>query len=118
MKSERGLRMKCIRTWLILAFLIVQSAAAQQKNAALAAGRDEYLKGYDQRAHYITAAFDTAGGYYGIAARYEHNVNIRQADSMFIEVMREPRGVMFWMFPVIGSYLHGKDKMSDAARAA
>ncbi len=25
---------------------------------------------------------------------------------------------MFWMFPVIGAYLHGKDKMSPEARAA
>jgi hypothetical protein len=37
---------------------------------------------------------------------------------MFIAALKEPRGDMFWMFPVIGAYLHGKDKMSPEAKAA
>jgi hypothetical protein len=37
---------------------------------------------------------------------------------MFIAALKEPRGDMFWMFPVIGAYMHGKDKMSPGAKSA
>ncbi|HEX9007221.1 MAG TPA: hypothetical protein VF889_07995, partial [Bacteroidota bacterium] len=80
--------------------------------------RSVYLRGVDERARAMTLPYDTAGGYAGVAARYAHNVNIRQADSIFIAALKEPRGDMFWMFPVIGAYLHGRDRMSAEARAA
>ncbi|MBP1646817.1 MAG: hypothetical protein H6Q30_262 [Bacteroidetes bacterium] len=81
--------------------------------------RDDYLKGYEERARFISAAFDTAsGGYAAVAARYAKNVEVARADSMFIAALKEPRGDMFWMFPVIGAYMHGKDKMSPGAKAA
>ena len=76
--------------------------------------RATYLKEFERRADYITAPFDTIStpGYYQIAVKYARGRNIAQADSMFEVLLREPRGDMFWMFPVIGAYLHGKDKMS------
>ena len=95
---------------LILSLLSPLSAAVAQT--------PEYLKGIDERVRYITSRYDTSGGYYGVAARYEHNVNLREADSMFVEYLKKPAGDMFWMFPVIGTYLHGKDKMSMETKAA
>jgi len=80
--------------------------------------RTEYLKGYEARARSMTLPYDTVAGYSGVAARYAHNVNIRQADSMFLAALAEPRGDMFWMFPVIGAYLHGKGKMSPDVESA
>jgi len=79
-----------------------------------------YLKGYEERAAYISAFYDTSrnGGFYSIAARYAHGRDIATADSMFIAAMKEPSGDMFWMFPVIGAYMHGKDRMSTATKAA
>jgi hypothetical protein len=79
-----------------------------------------YLKGYEERATYISAFYDTSrsGGFYSIAARYAHGRDVATADSMFIAAMKEPRGDMFWMFPVIGAYMHGKDRMSTATKAA
>ncbi len=84
-----------------------------------AQSRDMYLKGYAERASHIRSVYDTsmAASYYTIAARYASNTGISIADSLFQVVLREPRGDMFWMFPVMGAYLHGKDKMSSATRA-
>ncbi len=81
--------------------------------------RATYLKEFDQRADYITAPFDTIStpGYFQIAVKYARGKNIAQADSMFEVLLKEPRGDMFWMFPVIGAYLHGKDKMSPRTSA-
>lgn len=79
----------------------------------------QYLRGYEARALEIRSAFDTshAASYYTVAARYASGNGIAIADSLFRAALREPRGDMFWMFPVIGAYLHGKDKMSPATRA-
>lgn len=81
---------------------------------------ETYRQEYAQRAAHIVSVFDTStsASYYTIAARYATNNNVRLADSLFVEALREPRGDMFWMFPVIGAYLHGKDKMSEETRAA
>lgn len=82
--------------------------------------RSEYSRQFKERAAWVASVYDTSQspGYYQIAARYALNTNIAQADSMFVRLLKEPRGDMFWMFPVIGAYLHGKDKMSPATRAA
>lgn len=91
--------------------------------AGLASGQDarrqKYLAGFDERARYVTALYDTShsGGYYCAASRYAHNSGIRVADSMLTAALQEPRGDMFWMFPCIAAYLHGKDKMSPETRA-
>ncbi len=82
--------------------------------------RREYLKGFEDRVRYVTSVYDTSsrGGFYAIAARYAHNVDLRTADSLFIEAMKTPRGDMFWMFPCIGAYLHGQNRMSAKTKAA
>jgi hypothetical protein len=102
-----------VRT-LILSALILSGVTSTQAQT-----RAEYLKGYTERAAHIRSAFDTstALSYYTIAARYAANKDIPLADSLFRVILREPRGDMFWMFPVMGAYLHGKDKMSPATRA-
>ncbi len=78
------------------------------------------LQEYPVRAAYIAAAYDTAmaPSFYAVAARYAHNVRIAEADTMFVGLLREPRGDMFWMFPVMGAFLHGQGKMSVATAAA
>lgn len=82
--------------------------------------REEYLKGYEERAKYMTSIYDTASGtsFNTIAVRYTHNAGFAQADSMFIEILKDPRGDMFWMYPCISAYLQGKDKMSVWTKAA
>jgi hypothetical protein len=82
--------------------------------------KEECLRAFEQRARDVTTAFDTSmtPSYAGIAARYATGNNIRLADSMFQALLKENRGDMFWMFPVIGAYLHGKDKMSPETHAA
>jgi hypothetical protein len=80
--------------------------------------REAYLKAYEERARYVLSAYDTStGSYYSAAVRYARNRDIARADSIFTALLREPRGDMFWMFPVIGTYMHGKDLMSPATRA-
>jgi len=91
--------------------------------AALAAGhsqtREEYLAGYAERSAYIASRYDSsmAASYYTIAARYAHRSGVAVADSLFREALKEPRGDMFWMFPVIGAYLHGREVMSGETHA-
>jgi hypothetical protein len=82
--------------------------------------RAEYLRGYEQRADSIRSYYDTsmAGGYYCAAARYAAGRDIRTADSMFVASLKKPSGDMFWMFPCIGAYLNGKEKMSPETKAA
>lgn len=91
-----------------------------QASAGTNATRKEYLRGYEQRAQYIRSLYDTSlsGSYYVAAARYAHGGDIRIADSIFVATLKEPSGDMFWMFPCIGAYLHGKDRMSPATKAA
>ena len=88
--------------------------------AGMNAGRQAYLQGYEKRAEYIRSYYDTslAGGYYSAAARYAQGKDIHTADSIFVAMLRQPSGDMFWMFPCIGAYLHGKDRMSPETKAA
>lgn len=105
--------MKSILSFVCLLLLVAGSAPGQD------ARRQNYLAGFDERARYISAAYDTSygGGYYAAAARYAHNNGIPIADSILTAILKEPRGDMFWMFPCMGAYLHGKDKMSPETRA-
>jgi hypothetical protein len=81
--------------------------------------RREYLRGFEQRAKYIRSYYDTstAGGYYCVAARYALGEDIRTADSLFVAALKQPSGDMFWMFPCIGAYVHGKGRMSAETKA-
>lgn len=89
---------------------------------ACAQGRDEYLRAFEARAEHIQMVYDTsrAPGIYGAAVLYTLGRDIRKADSLLLasDQVRRPSGDMFWMVPVIGTYLRGKDKMSAAARDA
>ncbi|MCK5573288.1 MAG: hypothetical protein KAJ12_11040, partial [Bacteroidetes bacterium] len=80
--------------------------------------REEYLQGFEERARFVTSYFDTTreGSFGAIMARYAHSVDVAGADSMFLEVLKEPAGDMFWMFPVLNIYMFGKDPMSSGAR--
>jgi len=102
---------------------VVTAIIALSSIVPLAAGqtvtREEYLKGFEQRGAYVASAYDTSrgGGYYAAASRYAHDSDVRIADSIFVASLREPRGDMFWMFPCMAAYLHGKDKMSPSTKA-
>ncbi|MDZ7361116.1 MAG: hypothetical protein ONB46_10365 [candidate division KSB1 bacterium] len=104
----------------IINVLIPCSAMFFQTLFAQTTSRDEYLKGYETRAAHVTSFYDTTrnANYYAAAAKYAHNVNVVQADSMVLALLQKPSGDMFWMFPVIGTYLHGKEKMSPQVKAA
>ncbi len=79
-----------------------------------------YLEDYRTRAATVVHHFDTtaARNYYSVAAKYAAGTNVLTADSMFLDLLKEPRGDMFWMFPVIGAYLHGKNEMSEEVNRA
>ncbi|MBN1542854.1 hypothetical protein JW992_11965 [candidate division KSB1 bacterium] len=79
-----------------------------------------YRTAFQERVQWAIAQLDTStrANFNVIAARYASGNDIALADSMLIEVLREPSGDMFWMFPCIGTYLTGKDKMSAEAKAA
>ncbi len=106
--------MKLVPFIVCTVFFCFSQATAQHQT------REEYLAAFDQRARHIVSAFDTstALNYTVVAARYAAGNGIRIADSMFQVLLRDCRGDMFWMYPVIGAYLHGKDKMSPATEAA
>ena len=79
--------------------------------------------GFEARRAHVLSAYDTTGnpGLYGAAVRYAGGVDIARADSLFLvsPSITNPRGDMFWMFPVMGTILHGRGRMSpEAARAA
>jgi hypothetical protein len=95
------------------------AAAAPPPRAGTNVSREEYLRRYEQRAHSIASYYDTstAGGYYSVAARYSLGRDIRGADSLLAAALKRPSGDMFWMFPCIGAYLHGKDKMSPETKS-
>lgn len=103
---------------MIVRSLIFLSLLSMGAASTSAQSRDEYLRGCTERVRHVLSAYDTstAASYYTIAARYASNSGIPVADSLFQVALREPRGDMFWMFPVIGAYLHGKDKMSPATK--
>ncbi|MFH0991687.1 MAG: hypothetical protein V1799_16900 [bacterium] len=105
--------MKTTLRTVLLMLLVFSSMLAAQPD-----GRQEYLKMYQERVQRLLSVYDTlqTPGYYQAAVRYAHNHNIAQADSMLAVMLKEPRGDMFWMFPVIGTYLQGKDKMSPATK--
>ncbi len=82
----------------------------------------DYLRGFAERCKYETVVYDTTAnpGIYGAAVRYAQNRELEKADSLFLncESIKNPKGDMFWMFPVIGTYLHGKDRMSQEVKDA
>jgi hypothetical protein len=91
---------------------LARPAAGQQLS------REEYLKGFGERARYVASLYDTSlgGSYYAAASRYAHNAGIATADSILTAALKVPQGDMFWMFPCMAAYLHGKEKMSPATR--
>lgn len=105
---------KMISVGLFAVSLFFQNAFAQL------ASREAYLNGFAQRVKYVTAFYDTTRQvhYYSAAAKYAHHVNVALADSIVLVLLQKPSGDMFWMFPVIGTYLNGRDTMSPAVKAA
>ncbi len=79
-----------------------------------------YWRGFNERKKKFLAPYDTmrSVNFNTIAARYRSGKNIAWADSGLIRLLKNPTGDMFWMFPCIGTYLMGRDKMSPAAAAA
>jgi hypothetical protein len=94
---------------------LVQTTAAAQTS-------DEYEQAYIARAHRLNNYLDTASnaGINGAAYRYAMKKDLKKADSLFLysDQIQNPKGDMFWMFPVIGTYLNGKDLMSPEVKAA
>jgi len=80
--------------------------------------RDEYLKQFQIRRQWLIANFDTSSkiNYSSIAARYATGKDIERADEMFLELLKKPKGAMFWMFPVTACYFAGKEKMSSEVK--
>ncbi|MGE5313496.1 MAG: hypothetical protein ACM3Q4_02240 [Acidobacteriota bacterium] len=89
---------------------------------AAASAADDTEAAFQSRVQYMTSYLDTASnpGIYGAAYRYALKKDLKKADSIFLncDQIKKPSGDMFWMFPVIGTYLYGKDVMSPEVKAA
>jgi hypothetical protein len=105
---------------MMMRFFYIFMLACFSASFAQTMSREDYVKGYKQRAAHVASFYDTTrnANYYSAASKYAHHVNVAQADSMVLALLQKPSGDMFWMFPVIGAYLHGKDKMSPQVKAA
>lgn len=83
---------------------------------------DAYDKAFQERVLGVTASYFTSDkpGIYGAAVRYAAGTDIAKADELLLDSdqIKKPGGDMFWMISVMGTYLHGKDKMSAAAKDA
>ena len=81
---------------------------------------EEYLRGFEQRAQWVLSQFDTstAPSFGSIITRYVHDIDRPGADRLFMKTLRDPRGDMFWMFPVMNTYMFAKDRMSPEVQAA
>ena len=93
---------------------ICTSASAQEMN------REEFLIHFDQAKiklmdKYLKLDKPSMGA---IEARYYTGKDVLTADKMFLELLKNPTGDMFWMFPNMTAYLLGKDKMSDEVKSA
>jgi hypothetical protein len=82
--------------------------------------RTEFLKNFDQAKNklmdrYLKLEKPSMGA---IEARYYTGKDVATADKMFLELLKNPSGDMFWMFPNMTAYLLGKDKMSDEVKKA
>ncbi len=111
-RAQKECEMKSVKRVTVFLILLASTTAAQSDRAT-------YLKEFRQRVEHIKHVYDTsqASGFYQAAVRYALRKNVRQADSMFVEALRVPRGDMFWMFPVIGTYLNGREVMSAETKA-
>jgi len=107
---------------MFLSFACMLLLASLTHTPAAAQTSDEYEKAYLARAQRLNSYLDTAAnpGIYGAAYRYAMKKDLRKADSLFLncDQIVNPKGDMFWMFPVIGTYLNGKDLMSAEVKAA
>jgi hypothetical protein len=103
---------------LLLAIVLLTSL---QSDAQILS-REQYLQRFEQRRQTIVHQYDTVRnpGISGAAVRYALNTDLKTADSLLLHCdhIVNPKGDMFWMFTVIGTYLHGKGKMSPAAESA
>jgi len=106
--------MKRLFSIVLLALALPVFAQARLQSEA------EYRAAFQQRVRWAIAHLDTSTrvNLNVAAARYATGNNITLADSMVISSLQNPSGDMFWMFPCIGTYLAGKDKMSAEAAAA
>jgi hypothetical protein len=104
----------------LLISLCVALTGASIACPALATTEEEYLRGFDGRSRWVLAHFDTSRtpSFGAIIARYAHGIDVTGADRMLGEALRDPRGDMFWMFPVMNAYMFGKERMAPELKAA
>nr|HPI74919.1 hypothetical protein [bacterium] len=103
-----------------LSFALVLVFAAAEGIPAPLQSESVYRRNFELRRKAFFAVYDTmrAVNFNTIAARYRTGKNLAWADSAFIELVKNPSGDMFWMFPCIGTYLAGKGRMSAQTAAA
>ncbi|NLP12227.1 hypothetical protein GX408_17650 [bacterium] len=107
-----------MKKWMGFALVLVMAAA--EWTPAQLQSESDYRRNFALRRKAFFTVYDTMRtvNYNSIAARYRTGKNLAWADSAFIELLKNPSGDMFWMFPCIGTYLAGKGKMSAPAAAA
>ncbi len=100
--------------FLLLNILLIPFAQAQSETYR------HYLKKFQERKAWFISNYDTLSRetYSSIAARYAMNKDIKWADKTFLKLLQHPKGAMFWMFPVVNCYMHGKGKMSPEVEKA
>ena len=107
-----------MKKWTLLTIIVFYIFSTNLSGQMLS--RKEYLKEFEKRKAWLIAKYDTLTrpNYTAIAARYATGNDVALADKMFLELLKHPKGAMFWMFPVTGCYFAGKDKMADEVKQA
>ena len=97
---------RLLKSLLLLFLLLITSKSFAQDKI-----REEYLKSFNERREWFISHYDTMSRthYSAIAAKYYRNKDVKQADEMFLQLLKKPSGAMFWMFPVVNCYMVGKD---------
>jgi hypothetical protein len=111
-----------LRAALLAALALPGVVLAQDSAAGQGLTAQQYREEFARRRAQVLQFYDTARnpGIAGAAVRYAAGRDLAKADSLLLasDQVRAPRGEMFWMYTVIGTYLHGRGKMSpDAERA-
>jgi len=103
--------------WLLLGVVLLGRGFVDPASAMT---EGEYRRGFEERARWVLSYFDTSStaSFGSVIARYARNLDRPRADSLLGEALRNPRGDMFWMFPVMNAYMFGKDRMSSELKAA
>ncbi len=111
--------MKTFRRYVLVALLLTTCASAVPPPPDITAGyRARVREVLDARVANFDTSKPNTGGLAEIAAKLALRQDADWCSQRVIELMRQPSGDMFWMFPCTTVAYLGRDQLSEEARAA